>query len=171
MSCPLELGGGIRDLDAIEYYLTNGITRCILGSAALKDPGLVRDAVRIYGGEHVAVGIDAKDGKVSISGWLETSDTDYITFARLMEDCGVRDIIFTDISRDGTLSGCNLEQLAAINGAVSCDITASGGVKDINDIIALRDMGLYGAIAGKAIYSGSLDLDEAVRVCREDVKG
>ncbi|MDD4772549.1 MAG: 1-(5-phosphoribosyl)-5-[(5-phosphoribosylamino)methylideneamino]imidazole-4-carboxamide isomerase [Eubacteriales bacterium] len=158
---PVQLGGGIRDMETVEFYLENGISRVILGSAALLNPNLVRDAVRHYK-DRIAVGIDAYDGKVRISGWLERSETDYIEFARIMEDCGVSNIIFTDIERDGTQSGANCIQLAALSEAVSIDITASGGINDINDIKKLVSMGLYGAITGKAIYSGSLSLREAV---------
>jgi len=161
VSVPIELGGGIRDMESVEYYLANGITRVILGSVALRDPSFVRDAVRHYN-NRISVGIDARGGKLSISGWLENSETDYIEFARIMEDCGVKNIIFTDIERDGTQSGANYEQLAALSDAVSIDITASGGINDMNDIKTLASMNLYGAITGKAIYSGSLSLKEAV---------
>lgn len=158
---PIELGGGIRDMEKVEYYLENGISRVILGSAALRNPAFVREAVRRYRGQ-IAVSIDARGGKVYISGWTQSSETDYISFARIMEDCGVGNIIFTDIDRDGTQSGANFEQLAALRDAVSADITASGGIKDMNDIKTLAEMDLYGAITGKAIYSGSLSLREAV---------
>lgn len=161
ISVPVELGGGIRDMKTVEYYLENGINRVILGSAALRNPQFVRDAVRIYGAR-ISVGIDAKAGNVSISGWLENSETDYLEFARLMEECGVKNIIFTDIERDGTQKGANCEQLAALCSAVSIDITASGGINDMNDIKKLASMNLYGVITGKAIYSGSLSLKEAV---------
>ena len=165
-SVPVQLGGGIRDMKTVEYYLENGITRVILGSAALLNPDFVRDAVKHYN-DRIAVGIDAYNGKVRISGWIESSETGYIEFARLMEDCGVSNIIFTDIERDGTLSGANFDQLAALNAAVSVDITASGGINGINDIKKLNSMGLYGAITGKAIYSGSLSLREAVEYARK----
>ncbi|MBO5273526.1 MAG: 1-(5-phosphoribosyl)-5-[(5-phosphoribosylamino)methylideneamino]imidazole-4-carboxamide isomerase [Clostridia bacterium] len=166
ISCPIELGGGIRTMEAVEYYLTHGISRVILGSAALRDPELVKRAAGTYG-EKIAVGIDAKGGKVSVEGWIDTSDVDYIEFANLMESLGVGNIIFTDISRDGMLTGPNLDQLAALKDAISVDITASGGIKDIDDIRNLRDMKLYGAICGKSLYSGSLSLDEAIALCRE----
>lgn len=161
VSVPIELGGGIRDMKSVEYYLENGITRVILGSVALRDSSFVRDAVRHYN-DRISIGIDARGGKLSISGWIENSETDFIEFARIMEDCGVKNIIFTDIERDGTQSGANFEQLAALKKAVSIDITASGGINDMNDIKTLVSMGLYGAITGKAIYSGSLSLKEAV---------
>ena len=161
----VELGGGIRNLDIVEYYISNGISRVILGSAALKNPQYVIDAVKEYG-EKIAVGIDAKNGIVASEGWLESSNVDYITLSLEMLKAGVKNIIFTDISKDGTLSGVNTEQLSALKAAVGdkCDITASGGVHDINDINACKKMGLYGAICGKSIYSGTLDLKEAINI-------
>ena len=161
----VELGGGIRNLDIVEYYISNGISRVILGSAALKNPQYVIDAVKEYG-EKIAVGIDAKNGIVASEGWLESSNVDYITLSLEMLKAGVKNIIFTDISKDGTLSGVNTEQLSALKAAVGdkCDITASGGVHDINDIRACKKMGLYGAICGKSIYSGTLDLKEAINI-------
>lgn len=162
---PLELGGGIRDMETVEFYLENGISRVILGSAALHNKAFCEEAVKKYG-EKIAVGIDAKNGKVSTSGWLETSDVDYIEFAKEMENIGVKKIIFTDISKDGTLAGPNLEMLAALKAAVNMDITASGGVKDINDIRNLKEMNLYGAIAGRSLYDGTLDLRAAVELTK-----
>ena len=163
---PLELGGGIRDMETVEFYLENGISRVILGSAALHNKAFCEEAVKKYG-EKIAVGIDAKNGKVSTSGWLETSDVDYIEFAKEMENIGVKNIIFTDISKDGTLAGPNLEMLAALKAAVNMDITASGGVKDIEDIRNLKEMNLYGAIAGRSLYDGTLDLREAVELTKK----
>lgn len=164
-SCGLhvELGGGIRDMAAVEDYLQNGVSRVILGSAALKDPALVKEAVGKYG-EKIAVGIDAADGMVSTEGWLEKSNVDYLNFAKTMEQIGVKVIIFTDISRDGTLSGPSFERLEALKNAVDCRIIASGGIRDIGHIRRLSAMGLYGAICGKSIYSGTLDLNEALTV-------
>lgn len=163
---PIEVGGGIRDMDTVEYYLNKGIDRVIIGSAALKNPALVRDAVKEYGGEHIAVGIDALDGLVKTAGWLEESDVNYIDLAREMEKMGVKYVIFTDISKDGTLTGPNLEQLSALADAVSMNIIASGGIRDIGNIRDLASMKLYGAICGKSIYSGSLSLREAVEVSK-----
>ena len=163
---PIELGGGIRDMATVDFYLKNGISRVILGSAALKDKDFCKTAVDRYG-ERIAVGIDAKDGYVSTSGWLETSDVNYVDFAREMEKVGVRNIIFTDISKDGTLAGPNLEMLSKLKDAVKIDITASGGVKDIGDIEALMKLGLYGAIAGRSIYDGTLDLKSAIAITGE----
>ncbi|MBR3149330.1 MAG: 1-(5-phosphoribosyl)-5-[Eubacterium sp.] len=161
----VEIGGGIRTMNDIDYYANNGISRVILGSVALKNPELVREAVTEFG-DLIAVGIDAKHGFVATEGWTEGSTTHFLDLAKQMEDMGVKTIIYTDISKDGTLSGPNVEQLCELNDAVSCDITASGGVTDIGDIITLRDKGLYGAICGKSIYKGTLDLKEAIDVCR-----
>ncbi len=160
-----EVGGGIRDLATVSYYINNGIDRVILGSAAVKQPEFVKEAIGLYG-EHIAVGIDAKNGFVSAEGWLEDSVIDYITLAKKMEEIGVKTIIFTDISKDGTLQGPNLEQLDTIQNAVGCDIIASGGIKDLDDIRALTQMGLYGAICGKSLYKGTLDLKEAIITAR-----
>ncbi len=158
---PVEVGGGIRDIRTIEDYLSNGISRVILGSVALKNPQFVKESVAKYG-EKIAVGIDAKNGFVSTDGWLKTSNIDFIEFAMVMESIGVSVIIFTDIGRDGTLTSPNFEQLNEINNAVSCNIIASGGIKDISHIKELNKNGLYGAICGKSIYEGTLNLEEAI---------
>ena len=157
----VEIGGGIRSLDTIEKYLSWGISRVILGSAAVRNPNLVQEAVRKYGGK-VAVGIDAKHGLVRVEGWLETSGAHYLDLAKAMEQAGVETIIYTDISKDGTLSGPNLEELSDINQAVSCKIVASGGISCLDDIKALKKLELYGAICGKSLYHGTLDLKEAL---------
>lgn len=161
----VELGGGIRDMAAVEDYLENGVGRVILGSAALEDPGFVKRAVERFG-ERVAVGIDARDGKAAAQGWTQASGTDYIDLAREMEQLGVQTIICTDIGRDGTQTGPNLEMLDRLNRAVGCNIIASGGVSCLKDLTAARDLGLYGAIAGKAVYAGAVDLEEALAACR-----
>lgn len=165
-SLKVEVGGGIRTMQDIDFYIASGISRVILGSVALKDPELVKKAVNAYG-DKIAVGIDAKNGYAAAEGWTQTSDIYFTDLAKKMEQCGVKTIIYTDISKDGTLSGPNLEQLDEINNAVSCDIIASGGVTNINDIKALKSLGLYGAICGKSIYSGSLDLKQALEVCSD----
>lgn len=164
-SLKVEIGGGIRKMEDIDFYANNGISRVILGSVALKNPALVKEAVKEFG-SLIAVGIDAKNGFVATEGWTEGSDTHFIDLAKQMESIGVDTIIYTDISKDGTLSGPNVEHLVELNNAVSCNITASGGVTNINDIITLRDNGLYGAICGKSIYQGTLDLVKAIEVCR-----
>ncbi|MDR2356204.1 MAG: 1-(5-phosphoribosyl)-5-[(5-phosphoribosylamino)methylideneamino]imidazole-4-carboxamide isomerase [Clostridiales Family XIII bacterium] len=157
----VEFGGGVRDMDSVEYYLARGVSRVILGSAALHDPDFMRAAVRKHGAR-IAAGIDAMNGRVRTAGWLADGGADYIALAKRMEDMGVRTIIFTDISKDGALSGPNFEQLAALRDAVSCDIIASGGVTDTADVRKLARMGLYGAILGKALYKGRLSLREAI---------
>lgn len=164
----VELGGGIRSLETIREYLDLGITRVILGSAALKNPQLVKDAVEKFGAEKIVVGIDAKNGLVATEGWLETSDVNYIDLANKMIDYGVKYFIFTDISKDGTLSGVNAEQLKALYDGTrgKCKIIASGGVHTIEDIRICKDMGLYGTICGKSIYTGSLDLKKAIELAK-----
>lgn len=161
----VEVGGGIRSLDTVEMYLSGGISRVIIGSAAVKNPELVKQAVAEYG-ERIAVGIDAKNGYVATEGWLETSDVYFTQLAKAMSDVGVKYIIFTDISKDGTLSGVNAGQLDEINKACSANIIASGGVHTIDDIAICKNLGLYGTICGKSIYSGSLDLKQAVELSR-----
>lgn len=160
----VEVGGGIRKAEDVEYYLSRGIERVIIGSAALNNPQLVSDCINEYGAEKIVLGIDARNGMVAAEGWVKTSEISYIELAKRMEEKGVKYIIFTDIGRDGMLSGPNLEQLFALNDAVSCNIVASGGIKDIGDIKAVKDGGLYGVICGKSIYSGTLSLKEAVKV-------
>lgn len=164
-SLKVELGGGIRTMKDIDFYVNNGISRIILGSVALKNPELVKEAVKEFG-DIIAVGIDAKNGYAATEGWKESSNVYFTDLAVQMEAVGVKTIIYTDISKDGTLAGPNIDQLVEINNAVSCNITASGGVTNIGDIIALRDKGLYGAICGKSIYEGTLDLKEAVEACK-----
>jgi phosphoribosylformimino-5-aminoimidazole carboxamide ribotide isomerase len=161
----VELGGGIRTMESIDYYMEQGITRVIIGSAAITNRELVRKAADQYG-EGIAVGIDARNGMVSRDGWLTDSSITYLELAKAIEDIGIRCIIFTDISKDGTLSGPNLDQLFKINEAVGCDIIASGGIQTMKDIIALKEMGLYGAICGKSIYKGTLSLEEAIAYCK-----
>ncbi len=167
-SLQVEVGGGIRSMDTVEKYLSGGVQRVILGSAAVKNPALVREAVREYGGR-IAVGIDAKNGMAAVEGWLDASSAHYLDLAKAMEAAGVRTIIYTDISRDGTLTGPNLRELAAINAAVSCQIVASGGISGIQDIRALKGLGLYGAICGKSLYKGTLDLSQAIEAAKEEV--
>jgi phosphoribosylformimino-5-aminoimidazole carboxamide ribotide isomerase len=162
----VELGGGIRDLDTVEDYLSNGLARVILGSAAVKNPELVKTAVKEYG-SRIAVGIDARDEMVAVDGWLDSSSVHYLDLARAMEAVGVQTIIYTDISKDGTLSGPNLSQLTRINEAVSCNIIASGGISCIDDIAALKAARMYGAICGKSLYQGTLSLEQALCLAKE----
>ncbi|MBW7573735.1 1-(5-phosphoribosyl)-5-[(5-phosphoribosylamino)methylideneamino]imidazole-4-carboxamide isomerase [Caproiciproducens faecalis] len=163
----IEIGGGIRSMETIDFYLSHGISRVILGSSALNDPQLVKDSIREYG-ERIAVGVDALNGKVAAQGWTETSSIDYLELAAQMEQYGVKNIIFTDISRDGTLTGPNLKMLDQLNHAVSCNIIASGGVSNLKDIADLLDLKLYGAICGKALYTGALDLEAAIALCGKE---
>ena len=165
-SLKVEVGGGIRNLDTVEMYLSGGVSRVILGSVALKNPGLVELAVKEYH-EKIAVGIDAKNGFVAVEGWLDASTVDYISLAKEMQKMGVQTIIFTDISKDGTLSGVNQEQLKALHDAVKCNIIASGGVHTMEDIKACANMGLYGTICGKSLYQGTLNLKEAIEYTRK----
>ena len=165
-SLKVEVGGGIRTMETVDYYLQNGIERVILGSAAVKDPAFVKAAVQKYG-SRIAVGIDAKNGLVAAEGWLDTSEVYYLDLAREMEKIGVQYLIFTDISKDGTLLGPNLAQLRALSESVSCKLIASGGVCDIGDIRAVKELGVYGAICGKSLYQGTLDLREAIAAGQE----
>ncbi|KYH28762.1 MULTISPECIES: 1-(5-phosphoribosyl)-5-[(5-phosphoribosylamino)methylideneamino]imidazole-4-carboxamide isomerase [Clostridium] len=165
VNVPVELGGGIRDMETIEFLINIGVSRVILGTAALNNSQLVKSAVNKYG-EKIAVGIDAKNGYAAVDGWTNVSIINYIDFAVEMERIGVKTIIFTDISKDGTLQGPNLEQLEELGQSVRCNIIASGGIKSIEDLKNLKKMGLYGAITGKGIYSGNIDLKEAINLCR-----
>ncbi len=157
----VELGGGMRSMADLEAADAMGVSRMVIGSAAVRDPAFVRAAVERYGAR-IAVGIDALDGIVKTAGWVESSGLDYLEFARSMEGIGVKVIIFTDIATDGMLTGPSFDRLAALQKAVSCDLVASGGVTELDDIKRLRDMGLYGAIIGKAYYAGTIDLAAAV---------
>ena len=159
----IELGGGIRTMEDLEAVFDLGVYRAVIGSAAVSNPGLVKDAVIKYGTERIAVGIDTQNGMVKTAGWVENSGLDYLEFACSMCDFGVEKIIFTDIDTDGTLEGPAFQKLARLQNAVSCDIIASGGVSNNEDIRRLKGMGLYGAIVGKAYYAGTVDLVQAVR--------
>lgn len=158
----VELGGGIRSMADLEEVFSLGVWRCVIGSAAVSRPEFVKEAVVKYG-ERIAVGIDAVDGIVKTAGWEQSSGLNYLDFARSMEAIGVKTIIFTDIATDGMLSGPSFDRLAALQQAVSCQITASGGVSFNGDLSKLNQMGLYGAIIGKAYYAGTVDLPAAVK--------
>ena len=157
----VELGGCIRTMEDVERVLELGVKRVIIGSAAVKNPQFVKEACEKYG-DKIAVGIDALHGTVRTEGWIKDSGTDYIAFAKLMESYGVKTIIFTDIDKDGMLAGPNFDQLAALRASVSCEIIASGGVSTLEDIAGLKKLGIDGAIAGKAVYTGTLDLKKAI---------
>lgn len=161
----VEVGGGIRTMEDIAFYLDRGVDRVILGSVALKNPELVQQAVDAYG-DKIAVGIDAKQGMVATEGWTEDSKMDFIDLAKAMEKMGVATIIYTDIGRDGTLSGPDVQGLDRLNKAVSCNVIASGGVTTITDILVMKDKKMYGTICGKCIYKKTLDLREAVGICK-----
>lgn len=158
----IELGGGIRSKKDLEEVFALGVWQAVIGSAAVSDPEFVRSAVKTYGPDRVAVGIDTKDGLVRTAGWVENTGVDYLTFARRIETLGVKHLIFTDIDTDGTLAGPSFARLRALQAEVRCSITASGGVSSNGDLRALADMGLDAAIVGKAWYAGAVDLRQAV---------
>ncbi len=161
----VEVGGGIRSEDAVKRYLDAGAMRVILGTAALQDPELLSRLASLYG-ERLAVGVDVRDGRVAVKGWLETSGTDCMDFIGSLSEKGVRTVICTDISRDGAMRGANLSLYRELSGRFGLDIVASGGVSSLSDVRALRDMGLYGAILGRALYTGDLSLPEALEAAK-----
>lgn len=161
----IEIGGGIRSMETVKKYIDAGISRVILGTAAICDEDFLKEAVKAYG-EKIAVGADVKDGKIAVKGWLEQSDVTLDEFFLNMQDLGVKNIICTDISRDGAMRGTNLELYRELSAKYSLDITASGGVSSIEDVKRLREMNLYGSIIGKAYYTGAVDLKEAIEVAR-----
>ncbi|MCI8880194.1 MAG: 1-(5-phosphoribosyl)-5-[(5-phosphoribosylamino)methylideneamino]imidazole-4-carboxamide isomerase [Clostridiaceae bacterium] len=161
-SAAVELGGGIRSMEDLRHVLSLGISRAVIGSAAVRNPAFVREACAVFG-DKVAVGIDARGGTVRTEGWLHDSGEEYLAFARRMVGYGVQTIIFTDIEKDGMLEGPNFEQLSALRDAVSCTIVASGGVSTLEDVRRLKALGIDEAIAGKAVYTGALDLAAAIR--------
>lgn len=163
----VEIGGGIRSMETVEKYISAGVYRVILGTAAINDPDFLKAALAKYG-ERIAVGADIKDGHVAIKGWLETSSVTCEDFFADMQALGVRTVICTDISKDGAMKGTNRELYAALSRRFSLDIVASGGVSSLADIEALRDMGLYGAIVGKAYYVGAIDLKEAIALAGKE---
>ena len=161
----VEIGGGIRSMETVKRYLDSGVSRVILGTAAVNDEQFLLEAVRTYG-ERIAVGADVKDGCIAIKGWLETSALTLDAFFSKMQGIGVKTIICTDISKDGAMRGTNLEMYKALSEKYSLDIVASGGVSGIDDVKSLRAMDLYGAIIGKAYYIGAIDLKEAIEVAK-----
>jgi phosphoribosylformimino-5-aminoimidazole carboxamide ribotide isomerase len=164
VAIPAQLGGGIRDLATIERWLDRGLARVILGTAAVRDPDLVREAARAFPGK-VAVGIDARGGRVAVAGWAEATDLDATDLARRFEDAGVAALIYTDIDRDGALQGPNTAATAALARAVSIPVIASGGVASLGDLAALKDTGVIdGVISGRALYEGRFDLGEALKL-------
>ncbi|MEO1724497.1 MAG: 1-(5-phosphoribosyl)-5-[(5-phosphoribosylamino)methylideneamino]imidazole-4-carboxamide isomerase [Pseudomonadota bacterium] len=171
LSIPAQLGGGIRSLSTIDDWLSRGIARVILGTVALRDPALVREAARTHPGR-IAVGIDARSGRVAVEGWAETSEVTATQLARRFEDAGVAAIIYTDIERDGAMQGPNVEATAALAQAVSIPVIASGGVSSLEDLAALRDSGaaLDGVISGRALYDGRLQIGAAVSLLKGTVE-
>lgn len=166
---PVQLGGGIRDLDTIERYLDDGISYVIIGSAAVKNPGFLHDACNAFPG-HIIVGLDAKDGRVAVEGWSKVTHHEVIDLAQKFQDYGVEAVIYTDIGRDGMMSGVNLEATVKLAQALTIPVIASGGITNLDDVrrlCAVQDEGIIGAITGRAIYEGSLDFAEAQRLADE----
>ncbi|EEL82984.1 1-(5-phosphoribosyl)-5-[(5- phosphoribosylamino)methylideneamino] imidazole-4-carboxamide isomerase [Bacillus cereus AH1271] len=162
---PVQVGGGIRSLVAIEKLLSVGVDKVILGTVALYDKEFLEEAVRLYK-EKIIVGIDAKNGFVATRGWLDVSEISYIDLAKQMENVGVQTIVFTDISKDGTLAGPNVEQLELLQKSVTIRLIASGGVASIQDVKKLNDMNIYGVIIGKALYEKMINLEEVLEVTK-----
>jgi phosphoribosylformimino-5-aminoimidazole carboxamide ribotide isomerase len=168
VTIPVQLGGGIRDLQTVQAWLDKGIARVIIGTAAVRDPALVKQAAKAFPGR-VAVGLDARDGKVAVEGWAETSQVTALEIARRFEDAGVAAIIFTDIARDGLLKGLNLDATIALAESISVPVIASGGlasIEDVKGLLAQRARKLAGAIAGRALYDGRLDPAAALALVR-----
>lgn len=161
-----ELGGGIRSLSTIDKYLNIGVNRLILGTAAITEQGFVETAIKEFGRDSIAVGIDIKDEKVAIKGWTEVTDITCDEFCNQMESIGVKTIICTDISKDGAMKGTNRQLYKSLSEKFNLDIIASGGVSTLDDIKALSDMNLYGAILGKALYTGAIDLEDAIKTVK-----
>ena len=159
----VEVGGGIRTLERVRQYIDIGVDRVIIGTAAVTDPDFLREAVKLYG-EKIVVGVDIKDGFVAIKGWLEISELSCKEFCKKLEDLGVKTIICTDISKDGMMSGTNRELYRELYDEFELNIIASGGVSSMEDIAVLSNMGLFGAIVGKAIYTGAIELSEAIKL-------
>ena len=163
---PVQLGGGIRDLDTVERYLDDGISYVIIGSAAVKNPGFLHDACTAFPG-HIIVGLDARDGKVAVEGWSKVTGHDVIDLAKRFEDYGVEAVVYTDIGRDGMLNGVNVEATVKLAQALTIPVIASGGITNLDDVrklCAVADEGIMGAITGRAIYQGTLDFAEAQRL-------
>ena len=161
----VEIGGGIRSMETVKTYLSAGLDRVILGTAAVEDPAFLQEAVDTYG-EKIAVGVDVRDGYVAIKGWMEKSALEFMAFCRRMEGIGVKTLICTDISRDGAMRGTNREMYRQLSESLGLQITASGGVSTLEDVESLRKMNLYGAIIGKAYYTGDIDLKKAIEAAR-----
>ena len=161
----IEIGGGIRSLETVKKYLDCGVNRVILGTSAVTDQEFLKQALSLYG-DKIAVGVDVKDGFVAIKGWEEKSTYNCYEFCKLMQDYGVKNIICTDVSKDGAMQGTNRKLYKELSSKFSLDVTASGGVSTIDDILALKDLNLYGAIIGKAYYIGSINLKDALEAVK-----
>ncbi len=161
LKIPVQIGGGIRNLETIETYLSGGLSRVILGTSAVNNREMLVSALKEYK-DKIAVGIDAKDGKVAIHGWEKTSDFTAVEFAREVESLGTKTIIYTDISRDGMLKGPNLQAMKEMADSVALNVIASGGVSKLTDIVDLKQTGVSGVIVGKALYTGNVNLKEAI---------
>ena len=162
----VEVGGGIRNIETVKKYISMGVARVIIGTAAVKDPDFLAEAIKLYP-ENIAVGIDVKDGMVAIKGWTELSDFSCFDFCQKMQEVGVRTIICTDISKDGMMSGTNLELYSELQKKFDMNIIASGGVSSIEDVKQLAKMEIYGAIIGKALYTGAISLEDAICIAKE----
>ena len=169
ISIPMELGGGIRNIETVNLYLNEiGINRVILGTAAIENPNFLALALEKYGSDRIVVGVDVKDGYVSTSGWLKTSQVYYLDFLKELEKMGVKYIVCTDISKDGTLSGPSFDLYESIYQNSSLQFVVSGGVKDANDIYKVNEKGYYGCIVGKAYYEGKIDLEGVIRCLQKE---
>ncbi len=163
----VQTGGGLRSPERVRAAFDLGVRRAILGTAALRDPEFLRAMLALYG-DRIAVGVDARDGKVAVSGWLDVSDTDAMAFCETMRDIGVKTVIYTDISRDGALGGVNLDAYRALSKLSGLSVIASGGVGGEADIVALTQIGVHGAIIGKALYERRIDLSRAIAIAKEE---
>lgn len=162
----IEVGGGIRSIERIKKYLDLGVNRTIIGTAAVKNYSLVEEAVKLFG-DKIAVGVDARDGKVAISGWREVTNVDSVSFCKQLRNTGVKTVIYTDISKDGVLSGTNLDVYKELSEIEGLDIVASGGITFESEIKELKNMNIYAAIVGKAVYAGKLSLENALKAAGE----
>ena len=161
----VEVGGGIRSLDVVERYVSSGVKRVILGTAAVNDRAFLKEAVAAYG-DKIAVGVDLKDGFVAIKGWTEKSQEEGFAFCKSMQDLGVKTIICTDVSKDGAMKGANHALYKKLKAQLDINVIASGGVSSIEDVKILKEIDVYGAIIGKAYYTGAIDLSQAIKVAR-----
>ena len=164
VNIPIEIGGGIRSIEDIKFQLKSGVDRVILGSAAVKNRALVKEAIDTFGNKKIVVGVDAKDGMVAIEGWLKVTDVSALNFCNELEKIGVKTVIYTDISKDGMMQGPNIEHTKKLVDETNLDIVASGGIASTYDIEKLEKIGVNGAIIGKAIYIGAINLSEASRM-------